>query len=244
MIMKKIKTSWVKGICFTLLFIMCLASTKLVQAKSYSISYEETVKNNRSNLTVFYTGKEKIKKVEYKAGKITSTSNAKWKNAKNYTKKFSVYKEGGKWKCGSNEYITFRKKGYITFRFTTTKNHKYIKTIAFNPKPKYIQGYCTLTGTIKKVSWKHHNGSGEILSTYVLDLSSPKNNKVEDNWDSGTLIYCRQKSLQLTVIDHPSIKRAKYVGKKVKVYGKLWAGAGTGYYIINVSFDVRSIRKQ
>lgn len=211
-------------------------------SKNANIVFDACIYDKKYQLSIFYYGKEKLKKVEYKKGKITSTKNSKWKNATNVTKKFSPAEDMEEKRCFYSSFM-FKKSGNITFRFITNKNKKYVKTLYVNLNPKTISGKQTLTGKVKIAKWKHP-GNGLSLKTYVLQLSSPKNIKVRDSFDDTKVIFCNQERVQLTTIENNSIHLKKYVGKTVKVKGRLWGGAGTCYYFENVSFDVISIKKK
>lgn len=232
-------------LCLCLLAVSILLPSTQAEAKSYKLNYTETVKGRKYQLDLTFTGNSKLKKVEYKTGKITSTKNSKWKNSKNYTNRFSTYWDSynKEWFSYTTKALPFTKKTTVSFRFTTAANQKLVKVFSVNPKPKYLKGSCTLTGTLKKVKWTHP-GNGSTISTYVLNLSTPKNLQIpNDYFYGGKVIYLQQRSVMLAPISNERLLK-KYVGKKVSITGKLWPGGGTIYYIRPVSFDVKSIRKK
>ena len=208
-------------------------------SKNANIVFDACIYEKKYQLSIFYYGKEKLKKVEYKKGKITSTKNSKWKNATNVTKKFSPSEDMKEKRCFCSSFV-FKKSGNITFRFITNKNKKYVKTLYVNLNPKTISGKQILTGKVKIAKWKH-SGNGATLQTYVLQLSSPKNIKVRDPFNDTKVIFCNQERVQLYRGSDCPINLRKYVGKKVKVKGRLWGGAGTAYYLENACFVLKGI---
>ena len=227
-----------------------LAPAEKLEAKSYTLTQTEFAANKKYYVDFCYQGKYKITKIEYKKGKITSTKNSKWKKAVNCSNSFGSYldKPTKLWSSYSYRPYIFTSKGTVTFRFTTSKKQKFIKTISVYPKPKYIKGTCTLTGKIKRIRWGHWNNTDQKLTSYVLELSSPKNIQVTSDLYSDygkKIIFLKQKSIQLAPLTAANEKLVKkYVGKKVKIKGELWGGGATGYYIRNTSLNIKSIRKK